>query len=42
MNGLREVRRMKQRLDSTFERIGTIDPGSLELQKDFARYLCVW
>lgn len=41
MNGLQEVSRMKQRLDDTFERINTIDPGSLELQKDFARYLCV-
>ncbi len=41
MNGLQEVSRMKQRLDDTFERIKTIDPGSLELQKDFARYLCV-
>ena len=41
MNGFREVGRMKQRLDATFERIGTIDPDSLELRSDFAKYLCV-
>ena len=41
MNGLQEVWRMKQRLDDTFARIDTIDPDSLELRKDFARYLCV-
>jgi hypothetical protein len=40
MTGRAEVSRLKQRLDSTFERVknGTSD---LELQSDFARYLCV-
>ncbi len=32
---------MKQRLDATFERVGTIDSNAFELQSDFAKYLCV-
>lgn len=41
MNNLQEIRRMKQRLDATFKRIDSIDPDSLELRSDFAKYLCV-
>ncbi|ETX02965.1 MAG: hypothetical protein ETSY2_34435 [Candidatus Entotheonella gemina] len=40
MNGRAEVTRLKQRLDSTFQRINNISPD-LELQSDFARYLCI-
>lgn len=32
---------MRQRLDATFDRVGTIDPKAPELQSDFAKYLCV-
>lgn len=40
MTGRAEVSRLKQRLDSTFQRVkgAEFDP---ELQSDFARYLCV-
>ena len=41
MSGLQEVSRIKQRLDATFDRVGTINPESLELQSDFAKYLCI-
>lgn len=40
MNGRAEVSRLKQRLDATFKRVANIG-GDLELQSDFARYLCV-
>ena len=40
MNGRAEVSRLKQRLDATFSRVAKIN-GDLELQSDFARYLCV-
>jgi hypothetical protein len=40
MNGRAEVWRLKQRLDATFERAGRVG-SDLELQSDFARYLCV-
>ena len=40
-SGLQEIRRMKKRLDAAFERISSIDSDSLELQADFAKYLCV-
>jgi hypothetical protein len=39
--GRQEVLRLKQRLDDTFKRADDIDPSSLELRSDFARYLCV-
>ena len=33
---------MKKRLDATFERYRRLDPSvDLEVQSDFARYLCV-
>lgn len=32
---------MEQRLDATFARIKKFDSGNLELQSDFAKYLCV-
>lgn len=40
MNGRAEVVRMKQRLDATFQRIAGVS-YDMELQSDFARYLCV-
>ena len=40
MTRLAEVSRLKQRLDETFERAKGIG-SDLELQSDFARYLCV-
>jgi len=40
MNGRAEVIRLKQRLDATFKRVSDLD-DDLELQSDFARYLCV-
>ena len=40
MTGRAEVRRLKQRLDATFKRLGGVGED-LELQSDFARYLCV-
>lgn len=40
MTGRAEVARLKMRLDSTFDRAGTIS-AEPELQSDFARYLCV-
>ncbi len=36
-----EAWRLKQRLDATFERIRSEDIESIELQADFAKYLCV-
>ena len=40
MNGRLEVDRLKKRLDSTFSRMpSTVE--EIELQSDFARYLCV-
>lgn len=39
--GRREVARLKQRLDESFDRVSSIDPNALELRADFARYLCV-
>lgn len=38
--GRAEVARRRSRLDATFERINRIPPD-LELQGDFARYLCI-
>jgi RiboL-PSP-HEPN len=40
MTGRAEVRRLKQRLDATFSRLGGVGTD-LELQSDFARYLCI-
>jgi hypothetical protein len=40
MTGRAEVNRLKQRLDATFKRIGGV-VSDLELQSDFARYLCI-
>jgi hypothetical protein len=40
MNGRAEVERLRQHLDATFKRIGSVD-SDLELLSDFARYLCV-
>ena len=40
MNGMAEVYRLKQKLDATFERIQAVG-DDLELQADFAKYLCV-
>nr|VFJ87039.1 MAG: hypothetical protein BECKLFY1418A_GA0070994_100122 [Candidatus Kentron sp. LFY] len=41
MNGQAEIARLKKRLDITFERTGAINDPSLELQSDFAGYLCI-
>jgi RiboL-PSP-HEPN len=40
MTGRAEVRRLKQRLDATFKRLDGVEID-IELQSDFARYLCV-
>ncbi len=40
MTGRAEVTRLKQRLDATFQRVKGA-ASDLELQADFARYLCV-
>ncbi len=40
MTGRAEVTRLKQRLDATFQRVAGIG-SDVELQSDFARYLCV-
>lgn len=40
MTGRAEVARLKQRLDATFQRVKGAG-SDLELQSDFARYLCV-
>lgn len=40
MTGRAEVHRLRQALDDTFKRAGSI-AGDAELQSDFARYLCV-
>jgi hypothetical protein len=40
MTGRAEVARLQQRLDVAFKRIGSVETD-LELQSDFARYLCV-
>ena len=40
MTGRAEVTRLKQRLDATFQRVADIG-SDLELQSDFAKYLCV-
>jgi hypothetical protein len=40
VTGPNEVARLKQILDQTFVRIGAVT-GPLELQSDYARYLCV-
>lgn len=40
MTGRAEVKRLKQRLDATFSRLGGVGTD-LEVQSDFARYLCV-
>lgn len=40
MNGRAEVSRLKKRLDSTFARVPSA-LADIELQSDFARYLCV-
>jgi len=42
MNGKAEVRRLESQLDATFLRIRAIESGvDIEVQSDFARYLCV-
>lgn len=40
MTGRAEVTRLKQRLDATFKRLGGVG-SDIELQSDFARYLCI-
>lgn len=40
MTGRAEVSRLKQRLDATFKRFGSVSTD-LEVQSDFARYLCI-
>ncbi len=40
MTGRAEVTRLKQRLDATFQRVADIG-SDLEVQSDFAKYLCV-
>lgn len=40
MTGRAEVNRLKQQLDATFKRLGGVG-SDLELQSDFARYLCI-
>ena len=40
MNGRAEVTRLKQRLDATFSRVSILG-ADIEIQSDFARYLCV-
>jgi hypothetical protein len=40
MTGRAEVKRLKQRLDATFKRVGSVG-SDLELQSDLARYLCI-
>ncbi len=40
MKGRAEVARMRQSLDATFQRVAGVG-DDLELQSDFARYLCV-
>jgi hypothetical protein len=40
MTGRAEVARLEQRLSATFKRVGGVG-ADLELQADFARYLCV-
>ncbi len=40
MTGRAEVRRRKQRLDAIFKRVAGVGTD-LELQSDFARYLCI-
>src|ERR1019366_2602885 len=42
MTGRAEVRRRETRLDATFQRVKSLGPNvDLEVQSDFARYLCV-
>ncbi len=42
MTGRAEVERLKKHLDATFQRIRRLPPSAdLEIQSDFARYLCV-
>lgn len=42
MTGRAEVRRLEKQLDATFQRIKALGPsGDIEVQSDFARYLCV-
>jgi hypothetical protein len=40
MTGRNEVARLRHRLQATFDRIGSL-PADIEIQSDFARYLCV-
>ena len=40
MNGRAEIWRLKQRLDDTFKRVAQVG-SDLELQSDFACYLCI-
>ena len=37
----RELHRLKSDVDSAFGRIKEIDPGAIQLQAEYARYLCV-
>lgn len=41
MRGRSEVFRLRQRLDRKFERIDRFADSDIELQSDFARYLCI-
>ncbi len=41
MTGRAEIDRLRKRLDATFERCGKLSSADLEVQSDFARYLCV-
>ena len=42
MTGRAEVRRLETRLDATFQRVKSLGPNvDIEVQSDFARYLCV-
>lgn len=41
MTGRAEVHRLRQRLDATFQRVAKIGRDDVELQADFAKYLCV-
>lgn len=38
---MRQNQSIKDQLDATFDRVNRINVGELELQADFARYLCV-
>jgi hypothetical protein len=37
----RELQRLKTELGNAFDRVDEIDPGAIQLQGEYARYLCV-